>query len=962
MESYLPGFKDVTVKNGSTGGNRLTPGNVLHAVVESGDGEGRYTISSGNLRMQVSSDSPLASGQKLDLMVVARPDGKIALQNLPSSVSAVVAGGETVTISKDILITLDSKAVKDFYNSVRDEQATQTSGNSEKTQTLQSSESLTQVETTSKTSSLQQNSDNLKAAEISVDNSADAVKADNSTDSKVRALAVSGDYRLFSDSKTHELMLETPTGEKIPVTLLEGSAANLARFIENGAQAQAIDNLDHGQVSVRGMNFVLELPVTVVDEDGQATTQTVRVAIPADSEVAGLLAGVKTGAVLDFVTAASADSANAEKLGQLVVGDKTIPVSLPAGLLENLVTGDDGVAKVRVSAGAVLEAVVRTTLTVTDAPVSNGDVAGKTPFDAFLTNAGLTPSAATREVAGVLHDAGLTINRENVQNLLALAAGKSGAERLQILTAGAKLINMDAPLSPSLAAGLSALAPEQPGVSARIENIIESLKSAAGNLQQADAQAITAQTRVMDTLSVLVSQEDTPQTLANFVRSYGREVLADTAAGIENAVSRLIDNSPSLKILSASLEVVLAKVSNLSEAEFQGQLMRAADSLASSVNGAGFENIQVPINPESGENIPQAPANLPVAENQSQPQVAQPESAEQQISADQSAAAGEPVKQAGAEVNLNQELLKPQHNTDAQAAPVGGESSAAQPLQAPVADDGAGLLRAALEKLNANTLMSMRADIDVVQIPRHPGVENFPESMKPVADNHSPVSSIDHQALRSAVERLEQANTPAQAAEIAREVTRTMDGATLREFARVLQHAEREEISSQPGMRELREAAASVRELGRAFVAQKLENIAGQRMNPEVYAASVPFRFSGGGDDGESGDGNLQMFYRKSKRGSGRDWTQRVVLELDMSALGNVVGDIRFYEGALNLALLTPEQESADWLESGLDELAENLAGVGFPCTPGVRLIRKAPKEEAQVKTSQGSGRLDIKA
>lgn len=245
-------------------------------------------------------------------------------------------------------------------------------------------------------------------------------------------------------------------------------------------------------------------------------------------------------------------------------------------------------------------------------------------------------------------------------------------------------------------------------------------------------------------------------------------------------------------------------------------------------------------------------------------------------------------------------------------------------------------LRAALELFNNKSSLGNAA----AEVLAHPGIEDFPEYARPVNPDLRQPASANHERLLASLERIGHARTPAEAAQAAREAVRGMDSATLRELVATLQQAEREEITQLPGMKQLQDAATDLRELGRAFVAQKAEALALQRLDPAAFQTSVPLRFGEGSEDGK-----LQMFYRRQPgKGKGRDWTQRVVLDLNMSAIGNVVGDLRFYGGQLCVAMLSDDPQTVAALEDGAQELRAGLEAAGFPCEPGFRLIKKNEK------------------
>ncbi|MCD7896533.1 MAG: hypothetical protein LUG50_07645 [Planctomycetaceae bacterium] len=148
--------------------------------------------------------------------------------------------------------------------------------------------------------------------------------------------------------------------------------------------------------------------------------------------------------------------------------------------------------------------------------------------------------------------------------------------------------------------------------------------------------------------------------------------------------------------------------------------------------------------------------------------------------------------------------------------------------------------------------------------------------------------------------------------------------AVLKETASRLSERERETLRSDPLMGKLSDAATSLRDLGRQLLAVKAENLAGQDRNPGVMLAEVPLKF---GDD--TGDGRMQMFYRRSK-GKNDGWTQRVILDLNTTRLGPVLGDMRFFNKDMILNLFVERHDLATYLESASEQLIDGLWVKGF--------------------------------
>ncbi len=196
--------------------------------------------------------------------------------------------------------------------------------------------------------------------------------------------------------------------------------------------------------------------------------------------------------------------------------------------------------------------------------------------------------------------------------------------------------------------------------------------------------------------------------------------------------------------------------------------------------------------------------------------------------------------------------------------------------------------------------------------------------------------------------------------------------ALLRETASRLASMEQQLLRADAQLNKLSDAASSLRDLGRQLLAVKAENVAGQERNPQVMLAEVPFKLADNG-----GEGRMQMFYRRSKS-KADSWTSRVILDLNTTVLGPVLGDMRFFGSDMVLNMFVDDQKTADFLAQSGDELAEQLLGKGFrlksrfmvlpPPPPPPQLDAARPLMEEQQDASntvfmpRRPGRLDTKA
>ena len=536
-----------------------------------------------------------------------------------------------------------------------------------------------------------------------------------------------------------------------------------------------------------------------------------------------------------------------------------------------------------------------------------------TRLDRLIEKNGMTPSTATREAATALLNNDLPVSRDNIQSLLALSAGHSGEERAAFLNAGARLISLDAPLSPALAAGMSRLLAEPSSMSGALERIGAALDnassavladsgigdstSAAQLAENHDALAALLRRAVttlrgipvlLETLGLNSGGEGeavptwTPtaeiaQELQDFVSTSARERLATIENLLHNSASRILQQDPVLERLSPVLDAVLARLGNLPD-----ETLEVVKPV-----------VESPLPPEGGspaDSIGSKEMNLSRLKDILPPDFS---------------------NQPGRELQLNlSNLLKD--------IPLFGERLA------------------------------------------HPGISSIPEFWERVEVDSITLQKADLPVLKEGIERILNAPSAQKAEELTRELLRSVDKDTLRTLAGTLQEIEREEIQKHPALNSLREASHELRELGRALVAQKAENLAQSRNDPASFNTSIPFTFNDSSGNGD--EGKLSMFYNRSKGRKG-DWQQRVILDLNMSVLGNIIGDIQFLDGMINVNLVSSERDTVAILEGEKDELSGGLENLGFEVSIGVRLLEPEKiRERERNSDSTSTHILDIQA
>ncbi len=525
-----------------------------------------------------------------------------------------------------------------------------------------------------------------------------------------------------------------------------------------------------------------------------------------------------------------------------------------------------------------------------------------TKLDALIKRGGMTPSSATRDAARALLDNSLPVNRDNIQALLALSAGKSGAERSNFLNSGAKLLAMDAPLSPPLAAGLSKLYTEDGVMKTGITKINSSLGNAVQSLHQltenSESPQQTSQQTLLNTLNkatdtlrgipVLIdalginspaadssignTSQELSSSLAEFVSTSARERLGTIEQLIQNATQQILDHDPVLSRLSTALDSILTKLGNLPE---------ETEDISAKIKTAATD---IPNTHTEEENL----SKLADIIKKDFPELS------------------------GKDLTLNiNNIIK--------------------------------------------DIPLLREHI------AHPGIGNLPEFWEPVDIDNTTLQKSDLKEVKNIIEQILTSETPEHAKALTREMIKTIDKDTLRTLASAMQEIEKDEINKHPSLRHLREANTELRELGRALVAQKAENLAGSRNDPASFTTSVPFNFNN--QDGQEEEGKLSMFYNK-RRSSKGNWQQRVILDLNMSVLGNIIGDIQFYDNTINLNLITSNRDTVAILQSEQETLHGNLENLGFSSSIGIKLMEPKLEKEAQPESTPSSGQhlLDIQA
>ena len=1016
MEAYPFSLSKVTIPDNTAGQPQLRPGSVLHATVEEVKPDGRYILSAGGLRISAESSLPLNRGARLDLLVTTNPAGKLALQVLPQGLGALTPD----TLQIGVISREASLQVKrdDLSRPRRGDNLDTTEGTTEDTTESESGEdegkgkgggkvggagggrytnaagnvtsNFTSAYNSGAGAAAAGATTELFPAQEAVDPASSAATSINSSGySETQQAAVSGGiapgqtYALALDEQNNPALL-LPDGRSLPLT-----AAEFAEIAGRAGVRELLEILIAQTQGVAGTDFTarfrleeialplrIELPSSAsIDAAKTYIDALLRLSAPGGAELLST-----DGALRLYI---SVDPNNPQGFtATLGAGQGAYPLSVSGALTQDLfaqLVSGQGIDAMPGDAlllrGLLTHARANEALTMHN---THGIAADKNQTTAagqlqtLLRNAGLTPSPATAAAAEALLGQKLPVSRENVQTLLALAAGTAGDERGAILRAGARLLALDIPVARPLAAGMAQLMSPEMNLSGRIDSIAGALR-AAGELLPPELQSLAqGSARMAANLAVIVGGAESPQALSGFISGMGRELLAQVQQNIEGMATNLLETSPALRILSAALEPVLLKLANL---PLPPEILAGAQGQGAT----GAQASNAPAFPQPGADgaaQPGAQTATPLSTNTNAA-----DTVVQIAGASANSAGGAPDLAAGNAASpaagngqLSSNLpgllapsASPVSNTTSAPNTSGslpGALPSATGTNPPVSDlpaasaetaqgvQSAGRLARLLESIGRGAAAAVRA--------AHPGAESMADYLKSVPDHLRQPGQADLQSVDRLLGELARAQSPQEAAQITRSALGGMDNATLRELATLLQQAEREELRSLPALEQLKSASDEVRQLGRAFMAQKAENLATLRHDPAVYSAQIPLKF---GDT--SGDGQLQMFYRRKTGGKERDWTQRVVLDLRMSALGGVVGDLRFHAGQLNVSLLSEDPQTLAMLQEDADELATGLAEAGFDCIPGFRLLKKPEKSQRKNDdTPQPAppGRLDIRA
>ncbi len=540
----------------------------------------------------------------------------------------------------------------------------------------------------------------------------------------------------------------------------------------------------------------------------------------------------------------------------------------------------------------------------------------------LLNAAGLTPSPAALEAAKALISHNVQVDRQTIQTLMSMVAGLEGDERANLLNAAARLASHDVPLATPLAAGLADILSKKAGISELLSQLTD-LLSPEGLPESAKPLLSTAK-EMLEMLVVDLDKADAPLALERFISTFGRETLGKTLAMVETAAQALLENNPQLVKIDSAMTAILTMLE-------QGETPPAQGATPETLPGqtppaATLPSGEIPEVMQPGTTLPPAQAATPETGQTATPGTNQPE---QQPPT--------PGTQPGQPTQTGQ--AKP---TEQLPLPGSKEFILAQ-------ESTLGKNQVAVE-LAENPLFSGKNAFQL------PGV-NSPdvELLRPSGALDRILASAEQQqgvgTNKDTVEKLlrELLGPDSHKAESALRDLSGRGKQTLASSASRLAEMERDIIRNDPVLTRLSDAAGTIRDLGRQLLAAKAENLATADRNPGVMMAEVPFKLN---EDG--GNGRMQMFYRRTKSAKG-GWSARVILDLNTTSMGPVLGDMRFFGQDMVLNLFVDQKETAEFLAGSAEELTEALLGKGFRLKPKFMVLPppELPAAQAQPAASE---------
>ncbi|MCD8349456.1 MAG: hypothetical protein LUC93_02430 [Planctomycetaceae bacterium] len=581
----------------------------------------------------------------------------------------------------------------------------------------------------------------------------------------------------------------------------------------------------------------------------------------------------------------------------------------------------------------------------------------------LLQAAGVTPDTESVAAARALIKQNVHIDRDSVQTVLTAAAEAPEPDREAVMNAAARLLSKDIPVSPPLVAGLVDVLDRRAGTHALMHQAQEALAIDPDNPQA--QKLMEAAGDLLDMLHVDLASPDAPEALERYLSTFGRETLGKALALVETAAQAILEGSPELQRLDQAISAVLTE---LTDELAQVQTQELADEKIPTPQDAAPPPSKDPSTPIQATPLPARPLpSAPINAYLNAPRAFDIAEALKNLPPmPQNITINSPVPQEAPPL-LPQPLPAPLPNLmpppdgsvpqgDGTTTPQPAPGTPAPPTPAPMPPAGEGFLMPKLDTL--------------FQIPglNRPELELLKPSGFMERFLQSSVDGPDAQQVKEDARTLLRQLTSEDARQVERGLrdVKNKSGDVLRETAARLNEREVEVIRNNTVLNRLADAATSLRDLGRQLLAVKAENLAGQDREPGVMLAEVPFKLN---DD--AGEGRMQMFYRRRKD-KGEGWNNRVILDLNTTRMGPVLGDMRFFGQDMVLNMFVEHQETAKYLEASGNDLIAALAEKGFRVkarfmvlplrtAPEIRADRPVIAGEESAATSSDGGRLDIK-
>ncbi len=560
----------------------------------------------------------------------------------------------------------------------------------------------------------------------------------------------------------------------------------------------------------------------------------------------------------------------------------------------------------------------------------------------LLRAAGLSPDPETMDAAKALVTHNVPVDRDSVQALLSAAAGVDNPEdRAATLRAAARLLAKDIPLAPPLVAGMADVIARKGGVHQLMEDAARAL---APDPAVPEAEPLMRGAReLLATLHVDLENEGAGAAIARFASTLGREALGKALGMVELSAQAVLEGNAQLRKIDEALNALLGRLLPEMEASARQQTPVAEEKPPSA---------PPPPPPPSQQQQQQPPPQPPAA----------PAAMRRPIHAYLNAPKALPIEEMLKNLPPMPKVVS--LGTPPPAIPSAGMPAVALPIPpaipplpqtpplppaAPPAGETPEFAAAAPAAADPEQVFPPPPRPSASTAPPPPpqpgsGVLNKLDSLfqipglnRPELELLRPGGFLDRfldaaadqppapraRADADALLRELLSDTPRAAAR-ARDELPQRDSAVLRQAAARLSEMETELLRADPLVSKLADAATSLRDLGRQLLATKAENLAAQDRNPAVVLAEVPFKLN---DD--AGDGRMQMFYRRGKK-KGDGWSSRVILDLNTTRIGPILGDMRFFGQDMTLNLFVDRAEAADYLSASAGELEENLSAKGF--------------------------------